>query len=358
MEYSTKLVSNPIDYICVYSRVSTRKQSTDKKHGLSYQKDLCKSYIDKFYSSVINESYWEDVGSSYKSKLILKEMGEMIRKLKPNTLILVSEVSRFGRNYKMVENVLRTIEKKKSYVVSISENLVYGISKIKNKEFIHKVIDSEKESDVLSMRVKNTHSYIKRNGGYVGKAPFGYKIAKNARNIPILKENPEDFQIIDSIVNLSNDCYSYDEIANIMNTKNLFYKNKLWNSAKIKNILKKFYPEHMLLNISQNIESKINVIDDIEYMMNDDTGCIIDDDVSMNDIDFTTENNNKQQIVNAQFEKIIVTIGNGKNKKRTVSFETNNPKKIKTSTNSDVMSSDTNNNDYIKLRSGRIVAKF
>lgn len=358
MEYSTKLVSDPVDYICVYTRVSTRKQSTDKKHGLSYQKDLCKSYIDKFYSSVINESYWEDVGSSYKSKLILKEMGEMIRKLKPNTLIVVSEVSRFGRNYKMVENVLRTIEKKKSYVVSISENLVYGISKIKNKFFIHKVIDSEKESDVLSMRVKNTHSYIKRNGGYVGKAPFGYKIAKNARNIPILKENPEDFRIIDSIVNLSNDCYSYDEIANIMNAKNLFYKNKLWNNAKIKDILKKFYPEHMLLNVSQNIESKINVINDIEYMMDDDMGYITDDDVSMDNKDLTTENNNKQQIVNTPFEKLIVTINNSKNKKRIVSFETNNPKKIKTSNNSDVLTSDSNNNDYIKLRSGRIVAKF
>lgn len=358
MEYSTKLVSNPVDYICVYTRVSTRKQSTDKKHGLSYQKDLCKNYIEKFYSSVINESYWEDVGSSYKSKLILKEMGEMIRKLKPNTIIIVSEVSRFGRNYKMVEKVLKTIENKKSYVVSISENLVYGISKIKNKEFIHKVIDSEKESDALSIRVKNANSYIKKNGGYLGKAPFGYKIAKNARNIPILKENPEDFHIIDSIVNLSNDCYSYDEIANIMNTKNLFLKNKLWNSTKIKDILKKFYPEHMLVNVSQSIESKINVIEDIEYMMDDNIVYMTDDVVSLEDKELTKGNDIKRQIINTPFEKLIVTIKNGENKKRTISYETNNPKKNKTSINSDIITSDSTKKDYIKLRSGKIVAKF
>lgn len=165
MEYSTKLVSNPVDYIFVYTRVSTRKQSNDKKHGLSYQKELCKNYIDKFYSSTINESYWEDVGSSYKSKLILKEMGEIIRKLKSNTLIVISEVSRLGRNYKMVETVLKEIQKKKSYVVSISENLVYGMTKLQNKEFIHKVIDSEKESDVLSMRTKKYTILHKKERG-------------------------------------------------------------------------------------------------------------------------------------------------------------------------------------------------
>ena len=102
MEYSVKLVDNPVDYVCVYTRVSTRKQSTEDKYGLSSQKELCKGYINKFYPSV-NESYWEDIGSSYKNKLTLREMGNMIRKLKPNSLIVISEVTRLGRNYKMVE---------------------------------------------------------------------------------------------------------------------------------------------------------------------------------------------------------------------------------------------------------------
>jgi len=359
MEYSTKLVSNPVDYICVYTRVSTRKQSTDKKHGLSYQKELCKNYIDKFYSSTINESYWEDVGSSYKSKLILREMGEIIRKLKPNTMVVISEVSRLGRNYKMVENVLKAIQKKKSYVVSISENLVYGMTKLQNKQFIHKVIDSEKESDVLSMRTKNTQSYIKKNGGYIGKPPFGYKITKNSRNIPVLKQNPEDFYMIDNIVNLTNDCYSYDEIANIMNTKNLFYKNKMWSGAKIKEILKKFYPEHMFLDVIQSTESKINVIDE-------NMECILDDDIPIDNDEIINVTNYEPTNNNTLLDTLTITINNN-NKKRSVTLNTNkinetndtidtNNKRQKTGV--DKLMSLKKEESCIKLRSGKIILKF
>jgi DNA invertase Pin-like site-specific DNA recombinase len=333
-EHSTKLVSEPVDYICVYTRVSTRKQSIDQKHGLCYQKDLCKSYIDKFYSLMRDESYWEDIGSSYKSERILTEMGEMMRKLKPNTLILVSEVSRLGRNYKMVEGLLRTIEKNKSYVVSVSENLVYGMNKIKNKEFIHKVIDSEKESDVLSMRVKSTHSYIRKNGGHVGKAPFGYKITKNVKNIPILKENPEDFRIIDLVVNLSDDCYSYDEIASIMNTQNLFYKNKVWTSSKIKEILKKFYPEHMSIETSRQFETKINVVETGEYVTNNDVKNLL--------------TNTKLKELNKKEKNPII-------KRQPKMFMTNDSNGSNSSNDSNYSAS--SNDEHIKLRSGRIVVK-
>jgi DNA invertase Pin-like site-specific DNA recombinase len=357
MEYSTKLVSNPVDYICVYTRVSTKKQSDDKKHGLSYQKDLCKGYIDKFYSLSNDISYREDVGSSYKSKSILREMCELIRKLKPNTLIVVSEVSRLGRNYSMVENVLKSIQKKKSFVISISENLVYGLSKLKNGQFIHKVNDSEKESDVLSMRVKNTHEYIKRNGGYIGKPPFGYFVTKNSRNLPVLKEKPEDFELIDRIVNLTTDCYTYAEIANIMNTKKIFYKGKLWTSAKIKVILKKFYPEHMLLSLSPNTKQNINVIDeDLEYT--------IDDDVSMNCIESTYEPTaypeTQTKTKNTIFEKLTVQITNDKYKKRIVLLDTKyvpDTKELNISNNKDVLPLTYNKTPCIKLRSGKIIIK-
>ena len=281
-------------------------------------------------------------------------MGNMIRKLKPNSLIVISEVTRLGRNYKMVERILKTIDKKKSYIVSISENLVYGITNRKNKEFIYKVIDSERESDAISRRVKNAQQYIKKNGGYIGKAPFGYKIIKNSRNIPVLKENAEDFNRIDCIVNLSNDCYNYDEIANIMNTKNLFYKNKLWNASKIKGILNKFYPEHMFLNVFENVESKINVMD---HDMTDSTN----DNILINNKENTNETIQQQSAKNIILDKFTVTITTDENKKRVVSFNADNTtksKKRKTFDVVDTLSSFTNETEYIKLRSGKIIVKF
>jgi len=237
-----------IKHISIYTRVSTKKQSFDNKQGLYNQNDICVNYKNTFYPKIKNFTQWKDIGSSYKNGLILSDMYKMISQLKSNTLIIVSKVSRLGRNYKMVEQILKKIIMKKSFVISIAENLVYGISKKKNIQFLKKVFDSEKESDALSTRIKNIYANIKLNGGYYGKPPFGYKIYKNTKNIPMLKENIKHFEFIEYIVNLADKHFNYKEIANIMNRKNKLYQNKLWNSSKIKNILNKFYPEHNLLN--------------------------------------------------------------------------------------------------------------
>jgi DNA invertase Pin-like site-specific DNA recombinase len=344
MDYSTIHVSDSIDYICVYTRVSTRKQSGDEKHGLSSQKEICNDYINKCYSSNTNISYLEDVGSSYKSKLILNDMGKMIRKIKPRTLIIVTEVSRLGRNYKMVKSILKKISKKGARIVSICENLVYGQSRIKDKLFIKKVIDSEKESDVISMRVKNTQAYIKRNGGYIGKPPFGYKIIKNSRHIPILTENSEDFVLIEYIVDLTNQGFPYDTISKLMNGKGLLCKNKLWNNTKIKNILNKFYPEHMFLNISTKSKSLITISEDEIDQDEIDQDEISEDGISSDEIYNTClvkqPRNLKSRVENTPYEYLTITISNDIEKERMISY------------------SSSSNISSIKLRSGRIVNKF
>jgi DNA invertase Pin-like site-specific DNA recombinase len=248
--------NNDIDEIYIYTRVSTKKQSTDNKYGLICQKQLCENNIKNNFSSINKKQYFEDIGSSYKNKLILTEMKKLIKNIKPKTLILLSEASRLGRNFNMVKQILKIIDTNKSFIISVSENLIYGNSKTQNHNFIKKVIDAERESNILSLRIKNTNSYIRQNGGHIGKAPFGYSVIKNEKNIPILKENLEEFKLIDNIVDLSNNCNSYNDIADNMNNNNLFYKNKLWTKTLVKKILNKFYPEH--ININQQNKEKIN----------------------------------------------------------------------------------------------------
>jgi len=263
MSNLVKLVSKPINYIYIYNRVSTVKQTSDKKLGLSSQKDLCDKYITQFYPNNQNILKFYDIGSSYKSHKILFGMKDLIYKLKPNSLILISETSRLGRSKKMVEQILKIVKQKKSFIVSISEKLVFGKTKLNDKIFIQKVIDAKKESDTLSLRIKNTQAYIKSNGGYIGKAPFGYTIKKDHRNIPVLKEKLEDFELIDKIVNLSNDCLTYSEIKDVLNNQNILHNNKMWSTHKIKEILNKFYPEHMLMDVRKKQE-KVIIIENEE----------------------------------------------------------------------------------------------
>jgi DNA invertase Pin-like site-specific DNA recombinase len=275
-------------------------------------------------------------------------MNRMIQKLKPNSLVLVSEASRLGRSYQMVESILKLVKKKKSFIISVSENLVYGLSNAKDKQFITKVIDSEKESDTLSMRVKNAQSYIKRNGGYIGKAPFGYSIVKNGRNIPVLKANSADFELIDQIVNLAQTQGSYNEISNLMNSKGLLFKNKLWTSGKIKYVLDKFYPEHMMLSVGKKSNSLIVISGEDE---GEEDGECEDVNVSEDkdkDIDMSDDLTNgqikpKTQIKNTPSELLKITISKT-NGSRIVEYSSSKPK--------------SNNTSNITLRSGRVVNKF
>lgn len=233
------------EHICVYLRVSTRKQSIDKKCGLPQQRQLCDKWVNSNCGKS-NISYWEDIGSSYKNEKVLCGMKLMIGKLKPNTLIVISEVSRLGRSKNMVMKLLKSVLNKKSSVYSVGENLTFGIPKFSNSKFIARIVDAEKESNTLGMRISNSHSYIKNNGGYIGKPPFGYTVSRNHKNIPVLKENPEHFKFIDTMIGLADESYTYTQIANFMNTSGQMYKNKLWTGTKIKFLITKFYPEHLV----------------------------------------------------------------------------------------------------------------
>jgi DNA invertase Pin-like site-specific DNA recombinase len=253
---------NIVKHISVYTRVSTGKQSTDLKMGLETQRELCNSFIEKHYTNhKIDIKYYSDIGSSYKTNKTLADMKQMIYKLDKNTLILIFDVSRLGRSNKMIMPILKTIKSKNSFVLSVSEKLIYGQTLKSNKLFLEKVNESKKMSDLLSIRTREIQTYIKKRGGYVGKPPFGYKIIKNSQGIPILAENKEEFKLIDEIVKLGEKYKTYKEIAEEMNNKNLLHKNKLWTHYKIKIILHKFYPEHKNINIliENQIENQIEI---------------------------------------------------------------------------------------------------
>jgi DNA invertase Pin-like site-specific DNA recombinase len=246
-----------INFIYIYSRVSSKSQSKDLKLGLQTQKAICEEYFRNNYPNT-EVGYWADVGSSYKNNKILKECGSFIQKLKPNSLIVVSEVSRLGRSFSMVKTLLDKVKKTSSFIVSVSENLIYGSTKISDSKFIKRVMDAQKESDVLSQRIKNTQKYIRNAGGYIGKPPFGYKIVKNFLGIPVLQKNPLHFKFIDLMVDYIDQSYTYKQIANILNEQNLLLNDKKWNHLTIKKILLKFYPEH-INNLVEGLEGSIEI---------------------------------------------------------------------------------------------------
>lgn len=160
-----------------------------------------------------------------------------------------------------------------------------------------------------------------------------------------------------------------------MNTKNLFRKGKIWSSTKIKEILTKFYPEHMFINVSQNTELKINVTNDDASVDSKKNANLKNDDIFMD----SEENTNMPDSIPASKKGICdvltITINNSNGKRSVVlnanktnetneasgtsdKSETINNKKRKPSNIVDTIISLKKDDSYVKLRSGKIIFKF
>ena len=244
-EYN-KVVNKVFNNVFIYIRVSTNKQ----KSGLDYQLMLCENYANKELK--INDfKVYDDYGSNYKKQKYLYNFNKLKRNIDNNSLILISEVSRLGRNIHQVFDFLKYIKKKNSQIYSVSENLYFNENSRMDKKFYKKVIESETESDNLSERMKNKYLYIKNNGGYFGRVPYG-KLIKKIKGIPILINNTEEIKIINKILKLynnnntkiykniitKNECYL--RILEKLNQKNILKREKLWTLNGIKLIIKKF----------------------------------------------------------------------------------------------------------------------
>lgn len=224
--------------IYIYTRVSTKKQTSDNKYGLDIQYDTCSNYLLKKHKKTI---HYTDVGSSYNKKNILTERNKLLKESVNNSLIIIYNISRIGRDVIDTIKFLEKIKKKNITIYSVQDNLTFNKSKLMDNEFYHKVINSENNSDLKSVAIKKKIKDIKNKGGYVGKPPFGYYTIK-INDIRYLKEDTYE-QKIAKLINRKMTSFSrkynnpYSKTAEYLNNESIFYKNKEWTKQNIKYII-------------------------------------------------------------------------------------------------------------------------
>lgn len=243
-----------ISAIVIYCRVSSAKQADDTHTGLKTQSTTCLKYIEN------NEEYKNielfliaEIGSSYNNQNALTKLDKLLETMKSNTLILIYDVSRFGRNIYQTNRDCEKVELKNSYIISVSELICFGLSRITDQAFFQKSTEAEMFSNIQSARAKNRCKLLKENGEYVGRAPFGKMVIKDDDNRRILVDKPDEVSIINVIKNLINDNVSIYRI-----NRDLIQSRALgqeWSLSKLKRIINK--------NMTKEIINKINYeIDD------------------------------------------------------------------------------------------------
>lgn len=148
-----------------YIRVSTDRQTTQN------QKFEIKNYA-KERSIVIDE--WIEETISATKKLEQRKFGHLLNKMKKGDMLIVSELSRMGRNLMQIMKILHDCMEKDIRVFTIKERYELG-NNINSKVLAFAFgLSAEIERNLISQRTKEALARKKAEGVILGR-PIGSK---------------------------------------------------------------------------------------------------------------------------------------------------------------------------------------
>ncbi len=148
-----------------YIRVSTDKQTTQN------QKFEIKNYA-KEREIIIDE--WIEETISATKKLEQRKFGQLLKKMKKGDTLIVSELSRMGRNLMQIMKILHDCMEKDIQVFTIKERYELG-NNINSKVLAFAFgLSAEIERNLISQRTKEALARKKAEGVILGR-PVGSK---------------------------------------------------------------------------------------------------------------------------------------------------------------------------------------
>ena len=150
-----------------YIRVSTDRQTTQN------QKFEIKNY-SKDRNIIIDE--WIEETISATKKLEQRKFGHLLNKMKKGDILIVSELSRMGRNLMQIMKILHDCMEKDIQVFTIKERYELG-NNINSKVLAFAFgLSAEIERNLISQRTKEALARKKAEGVILGR-PIGSKSA-------------------------------------------------------------------------------------------------------------------------------------------------------------------------------------
>ena len=250
-------VIEDIKKVYIYTRVSTEKQvkgDTDKYDtyglGMEAQVQIC----IRFYQDQIEDQLRmipeivSDVGSTFNDQGKMPKFDSMLESLPENSLILIVDVSRLGRNiYHSVRNY-EIIEQKKSWLYSVNENKVFGKVRADDLFFFNKTIEAESFSLNKSSNTKAIFDIIRSNGGYVGGIPFGMKLERGPRGVHKLKRDSKQNMIIKKVITMYTRGIKVSDIEKVLaNNPANNYRGKPITKSLISRTIRKYKLEQQVV---------------------------------------------------------------------------------------------------------------
>jgi DNA invertase Pin-like site-specific DNA recombinase len=148
-----------------YIRISTDKQTTEN------QRFEIKNFSDK-KNMFIDE--WIDETISSTKKLDVRKLGALLQRMQKGDVLIVSELSRLGRNLMQIMKILHDCMERDVMVYTVKENYELG-NNINSKVLAFAFgLSAEIERNLISQRTKEALARRKAEGQILGR-PKGSK---------------------------------------------------------------------------------------------------------------------------------------------------------------------------------------
>jgi len=243
---SEYLATKMINTIYCFCRVSSLSQTGENHVSLDAQETELINQCVSYNKNNKRIKVVKIAASAYKNIPVhLQIIGESAR---AGDEIVIYRVDRFSRNIVKYLSWIEELDNKHVEITSFIDKLVYSKNKL---EFIQKIVDANKESKLISDRIKMSITARKQRGDQsVGKLPYGkkYKRLINCSSSSSSSNNSSGsstsrLEVIDDLqaVTVINKVkamnkFSNKTIADKLNKEGTYKNNRRWTPAMVRYI--------------------------------------------------------------------------------------------------------------------------
>ena len=210
-----------------YERVSSKGQN-DPEHGrvgMDTQNNILLEFALK--NGLVVRSTSREVHSARDpSKLV--ELKNICKTIKTGECVVVYSVSRFSRNLAQGREMVEAIHQAGGWVYSVTDDITSY-----DEQFLHLLKDAQAESDQLSQKMRDAFERIRRHGGHIGPAPYGWTTYHDDAGIRRLMVDAEEQQLLVTLRQTHELSQNAVQTAAILNETGLTRRGKAWTSTQV-----------------------------------------------------------------------------------------------------------------------------